>query len=86
MGKFEKILIKVLRGTSDSNIRFKDLCTLLKALEFDVRIKGSHHIFSKTNVEEILNLQPKGKMSKPYQVKQIRELILKYQLGDAPNE
>jgi len=29
---------------------------------------------------KILNLQPKGSQAKPYQVKQMRELILKYQL------
>ncbi len=45
------------------------------------RVKGGHHIFSKTGVIEIINLQPlqDGK-AKPYQVKQVRGLVLKYKL------
>jgi len=58
------------------------MCQLLISLGFDSRIRGSHHIFSKEGVEEILNLQPKRGKAKPYQVKQVREVILKYQLGD----
>jgi predicted RNA binding protein YcfA (HicA-like mRNA interferase family) len=47
------------RGTSDANIPFADLCQLLHRLGFDERIRGSHPIFTKESVEEILNLQPK---------------------------
>ena len=82
MGKHEKLLIQILRGTSDANIPFDGLCVLLKYLGFEERIKGSHHIFAKVDVEEILNLQPKSGKSKPYQVKQVRNIILKYKLGD----
>ena len=66
MGKHEKLLIQILRGTSDANISFDGLCSLLEYLGFKERIKGSHHIFTKDGVEEILNLQPKGGKSKPY--------------------
>jgi predicted RNA binding protein YcfA (HicA-like mRNA interferase family) len=76
MGKEEKILLKVLRGTSDANISFNDLCFLLRRMGFDERIKGSHHIFTKPGVEEILNLQPKSGKAKTYQVKQVRNVIL----------
>jgi hypothetical protein len=31
-------------------------------------------------VDEILNLQPKGAVAKPYQVQQVRQLIVKYHL------
>ncbi len=82
MGKHEKLLIQVLSGTSDANIPFDGLCGLLKHLGFDERIRGSHHIFTKNGVEDILNLQPKGSKSKPYQVKQVRNVILKYKLGE----
>jgi hypothetical protein len=44
MGKKEKILLKILRGTSDANISFNDLCLLLYYLGFDERVKGSRHI------------------------------------------
>ena len=86
MGKQEKLLIQILRGTSDANIPFDGLCTLLKYTGFEERIKGSHHIFTMDGVEEILNLQPKGGKSKPYQVKQVRNLILKYKLGEKRDE
>ena len=51
-----------------------------------MRIRGSHHIFTKDDVEEILNLQPKGSKAKPYQVKQVRNMILKYKLGEKTDE
>ena len=86
MGKHAKLLIQVLSGTSDANIPFDGLCGLLKHLGFDERIRGSHHIFTKDGVEEILNLQHKGNKSKPYQVKQVRNVILKYKLGEKGNE
>jgi hypothetical protein len=86
MGKHEKLLVQILRGTSDANIPFNGLCTLLKYIGFEERIKGSHHIFTMDGVEEILNLQPKGGKSKPYQVKQVRNLILKYKLGEQRDE
>jgi len=76
----ESILIRVLRGSSDANIRFNDLCALLTALDFNQRIKGSHHIFTRDGVEEILNLQPRNSMAKPYQVKQVRQVLVRYKL------
>jgi len=57
------------------------MCDLLKTLGFDERIRGSHHIFTKTGIAEILNLQAKGGNAKPYQVKQVRQVILKDHLG-----
>jgi hypothetical protein len=56
MGKHGKLLAKVLQGTSDANISFAGLCRLLKVFGFGERIRGSHHIFTKDGVEEILNL------------------------------
>ena len=86
MSKYDKLLVQILRGTSDANISFDDLCKLLKKLGFEERIRGSHHIFTKDNVEEILNMQPKGGKSKPYQVKQVRNVIIKHKLGEGKNE
>lgn len=73
---------RVLRGTSDSNIEFKALRTLMKRLGFDERIRGDHYIFTRNGVVEILNLQPIGHKAKVYQVKQVRKVILQYKLGD----
>ncbi|MFI5201456.1 MAG: type II toxin-antitoxin system HicA family toxin [Candidatus Kapaibacterium sp.] len=81
MANFEQLLIRVLKGSSDADIGFHDLCGLLEHLGFEYRVRGSHHIFSKTGIREILNLQPIGSKAKAYQVKQVRNLTLKYSLG-----
>jgi len=81
----EKILDSILRGSSDANIPFTGLCNLLLKLGFHERIKGSHHIFWKEGVAEIMNLQPKGAKAKPYQVKQVRTMLLKYKMGGSPD-
>lgn len=81
MSRHDQLLAKVLWGASDNNIPFKGLCNLLRHLGFEERIRGSHHIFSRHSVEEILNLQPKGAKAKAYQVKQVREVIVKHKLG-----
>ena len=80
MGKSSKTLDAILRGTSDANIAFSDICVLLKKLGFSERIRGDHFIYTKDSVEEIINLQPIGNKAKPYQVKQVRDVILKYKL------
>ena len=77
----ESVLLRVLQGTADSNIRFRDLETLLITLGFSERIKGSHHIFTRPDVAEILNLQPLGSVAKAYQVKQVRKVIVQYKLA-----
>lgn len=74
-------LQKILRGASDANIRFGELRQILQRLGFKERIRGSHHIFVKDGVEEILNVQARAGKAKPYQVKQVRNVILKYKLG-----
>jgi len=82
MDKYEKLLDRILRGKSDANIPFDDLCQLLRHLGFDERTRGSHHIFRKAGVEEKINLQRDGSKAKPYQVSQVRSVILKYKLGE----
>jgi hypothetical protein len=78
----ESVLTRVCRGAADANIRFDDLRDLLIGLGFALRIKGSHHIFTRESVEEILNLQPLGSLAKPYQVKQVRKVIVRYKLAE----
>lgn len=77
----QKLIATILSGRSDANVSFGDLCGILRRLGFEERIHGSHHIFSRSGIEEILNLQPAGAKAKPYQVKQVRNIILKYRLG-----
>ncbi|MBR3683929.1 MAG: type II toxin-antitoxin system HicA family toxin [Lachnospiraceae bacterium] len=64
----------------DKNIRFTELCRTLKNANFYCRIKGDHHIFTRDDIPEIINIQPLGKMAKAYQVKQIRMLFEKYNI------
>ena len=81
MGKYEKLIDKILRGASDSNIAFDDLRKMLLYLGFDERIRGSHHVYRKEGVEEKINIQRSGNKAKPYQVRQVREVLLKYRLA-----
>lgn len=81
MSRHERLVHTILRGRSDANIRFSDLCALLRYLGFEERVRGSHHLFDKDGVVELVNLQSRGGHAKPYQVRQVRRLILRYKLG-----
>ena len=70
-----KTLETLLRGESDANIRFDELCHLLEAKGFRMRVSGSHHIFTRPGVTERINLQREGSKAKPYQVRQIRKTL-----------
>ena len=78
-----KLLKKVLSGSK--NIRFGEMVTLVEAFGFQrMRVRGSHHIFERPEVPEIVNLQDRKGKAIPYQIKQFLELIEQYnlQLGD----
>lgn len=79
MGRFDDLHKRILWGGSDANIRFADLRRVLSRLGFTERVRGSHHIFTRDDVPEILNLQPRsdGK-AKVYQVRQIRTILRTY--------
>ena len=76
----EKIVQSIMSGTQDRNIKFADLQKILDTFGFQCRIKGDHFIYWKQGIDEIINIQPDGNKAKAYQVKQIRNLILKYQM------
>lgn len=80
MTQHDKIIDRIMSGKSDDNIKFSDLRGVLDRLGFDERIRGDHFIYTRDGVEEIINLQPAGSKAKAYQVKQLRNLILKYKL------
>jgi len=81
MASSQKLLDQILRANADANVSFSGLVQLLKRLGFEERVKGSHHIFTREGIQEILNLQPNGNKCKPYQVKQVRNVIINYQLA-----
>jgi predicted RNA binding protein YcfA (HicA-like mRNA interferase family) len=72
----------VLAGTTDANVAFEDLRNLLLALGFRERTAGSHHVFRRPGVQEMINIQRDGSKAKPYQVRQVRAVILKYRLAE----
>ena len=82
MGKYQKLIYTILTGQADNRIKFIDLCNLLKRLGFQGRIRGSHHIFRQVGIIEKINLQKDGIHAKPYQVKQVRNVIIKYKLKE----
>lgn len=81
MATGRKLLERVISGRSDANIRFDELRNLLARLGFEERSRGSHHIFVRAGVEDMINLQKEGHMAKPYQVRQVRSVITKYGLN-----
>ena len=84
MRRWRRLIVQILAGRPDRNVRFGDLCGLLRALGFEERVRGSHHIYTREGVVEILNPQPRdGGMARPYQVRQVREIMVKYKLGEA---
>jgi predicted RNA binding protein YcfA (HicA-like mRNA interferase family) len=82
MVRRDKLREKLLSGNQDNNFDFDELCTLMRHLGFNERKgKGSHRIFYRVGVAEIINLQPiGGKKAKPYQVRQIRQIVAAYSL------
>ena len=80
MSRNRQLLQRILDDRSDANIRFDDLRRLLGNLGFAERVWGSHHIFRKYGVVERINLQRDNSHAKPYQIRQVRRVILKYKL------
>ncbi len=78
----QKLLQRLLGGRSDANIRFSELRNLLRSFGFVERTQGSHHIYVKEGVEDMINLQREGSKAKPYQVRQVRRVLVRSGLGD----
>jgi hypothetical protein len=80
MDSHHKLLQYILMKSGDANVSFYELCQLLVRIGFEERIRGDHHIFAMDDLEEIINIQPKGTKAKPYQVKQVRDIVLRHGL------
>jgi predicted RNA binding protein YcfA (HicA-like mRNA interferase family) len=75
-----RLLARLLAGNV-TNIAFTDLTGLVTALGFtEIGGKGSHRIFARPGVIELVNLQEDGRQAKPYQVRQIAALVRRYAL------
>ncbi|MCL2050681.1 MAG: type II toxin-antitoxin system HicA family toxin [Lachnospiraceae bacterium] len=77
----EKIYNAVISGKSDNNIKYRDFQNLIESLGFEFkRQKGSHATYKNYSINERMNIQAEGNKAKSYQVKQLREIILEYDL------
>jgi predicted RNA binding protein YcfA (HicA-like mRNA interferase family) len=74
-----KLLQKIIDGSK--NIKFAELVNLVKGFGFELsRTDGSHHIFTRPDIPEIVNLQDVKGQAKPYQIKQFLKLVEKHNL------
>jgi len=65
-----------------ANVRFRDLAALVEALGFDLRrTAGSHHIYVHPDLDELINLQEVDGCAKPYQVRQVARIAMRYALS-----
>jgi predicted RNA binding protein YcfA (HicA-like mRNA interferase family) len=64
-----------MSGRADANLSFDKVCSLLIRPGFTLRqARGSHHFFKKPGCDPI-NLQNQNGKAKPYQIRQIREIL-----------
>lgn len=70
----------VMSGKCDNNIKFSDLRKVLENAGFQCRIKGDHFIYTRSDIADIVNIQPIGNKAKAYQVKQVRILFQTYNI------
>jgi predicted RNA binding protein YcfA (HicA-like mRNA interferase family) len=77
--KKAKLFKKIL--SSSKNIRFSEVVACAEIFGFRLdRIEGSHHIFVHPHIPELINLQNVKGKAKPYQIKQLLQLIENYDL------
>ena len=77
--KRRKLLQKIIDGSK--NIRFKEMVNLVEGFGFKLsRTDGSHHIFTRPDMHELVNLQDVKGQAKPYQIRQFLKLVEKYNL------
>jgi hypothetical protein len=78
VGRKRKLLERILSARSDANIPFEQTRTLLKSLGFSEDTEGDHFIYRKEGIPVRINIQPQGAKCKPYQVRQIRKVLVDY--------
>ena len=77
--KRRKLLLKIIGGSK--NIRFAEMVNLVEGFGFKLsRTEGSHHIFTRPDILELLNLQDVKGQAKPYQMRQFLKLVEKHNL------
>ena len=82
-----KKLLKKLASGAVRNVAFADMVNLVEGFGFAMsRVNGSHHIFTHTDIRELLNLQNVKGKAKPYQIRQFLRLVERYNMRLENNE
>ena len=77
----KKVYQAVISGKSDNNINYKDFQNLIVNLGFDfARQRGSHEMYFNDEIKRYMNIQNDGSKAKPYEIKQLRNLIKEFDL------
>jgi len=75
-----KLLLRLSKGDI-RNVSFKDIRSLVEGFGFSLlRTSGSHHIYSRQDIPDLVNLQEVKGQAKPYQIRQLLKLIERYNL------
>jgi len=80
MARTHKLLEQILRGDADTNVKFSGMVQLLKRLAFGNALREAIAFFGAMESRKS-NLQPHAGKCQPYQVKQVRNVIINYRLA-----
>ncbi len=74
-----KLLKRILE--SPHNVRFAEFVDLVQGFSFRLdRVRGSHHLFRRSDISEIINIQDSRGEAKPYQIRQFLRIVERYNL------
>ena len=87
MSRYDKIRANILSGNSDKNISESEMTFFLSKIgATHKRTRGSHMQYSIDGIPELINIQPQNGKIKPYQVKEIRNIVNQYKLGEGGSD
>ena len=76
----QKTLRRLVRGAL-RNVSFDDMVNLAEGFGFQlIRVTGSHHIFSHSDIPGLINLQSVKGEAKSYQIRQFLRMVERYNL------
>ena len=75
-----RLLRRLMQG-SLNNVAFDDFVDLVRAFGYEhFRTHGSHHLYTHSEVPELLNLQSQRGEAKPYQIRDFLHYVEEYGL------
>jgi predicted RNA binding protein YcfA (HicA-like mRNA interferase family) len=75
-----KLLARLAAGAV-RNVGFEDFAGLVRAFGFTlVRTSGSHHIYTRPDIPQLVNLQDVQGQAKPHQIRQFLRLVERHNL------